>query len=187
MRAAFPPVFWHHEGMKRLLLSLRSIDKYVTFALMGVMALVVLAATVEVIVSIVRQLFTPALGLADVGSLQSVFGSVLLVLIGVELFESLKSYALEHAFRAEIVITVAMVAIARKVIILDVSHMEAPILLGIAAIIAALGVAYFLFTRRPAAAVEMRTLEWWNRQADDVRQELAAGKAASSAGEGEQR
>ncbi len=168
--------------MKRLLLSLRSIDKYVTFALMGVMALVVLAATVEVIVSIVRQLFTPPVGLADVGSLQTVFGSVLLVLIGVELFESLKSYALEHAFRAEIVITVAMVAIARKVIILDVSHMEAPILLGIAAIIAALGVAYFLFTRRSPAEGELRTLEWWNRQAGELAEEPTAGVSDHPAG-----
>lgn len=146
----------------RFLRMLKNVDKVVTYALMGIVAVVILVATVEVVIFIVRRIVEVSDEL-DPSQLQTIFGSVLLVLIGVELFESLKAYALEHVFRAEIVITVAMVAIARKVIILDVSHTEAPILLGIAAIIAALGVAYYLFTRKAVSEDELALLRWWNR------------------------
>jgi len=147
----------------KLLRLLKHFDKVVTFALMGIMALVVLAATVEVIIGIIGQLVAPPIGVLDTVSLQNIFGAVLLVLIGVELFESLKAYALEHVFRAEIVITVAMVAIARKVIILDVSHTDASLLFGIAAIVGALGIAYHLFTRNQPRDEDLALLRWWNK------------------------
>ena len=68
-----------------------------------------------------------------------------LVLIGVELLESIvKTYLEESSDHARIVIAVAIIAISRKVIILDVKDLSGTALLGIAAIILALTIGYYL-------------------------------------------
>lgn len=53
----------------------------------------------------------------------------------------------EHVIHAEIVLKVAMIAIARQVIILDVKELPSSTLLGIAAIIITPAVAYYLVNR----------------------------------------
>ncbi|MDW8072136.1 MAG: phosphate-starvation-inducible PsiE family protein, partial [Anaerolineae bacterium] len=53
-------------------------------------------------------------------------------------------YFQEHVIHAELVLEVAIIAIVRKVIILDVKELSSLTLIGIAAIIAALAGAYYL-------------------------------------------
>ena len=55
----------------------------------------------------------------------------LLVLIGVELLETVKMYLAKKTVHVEVVFTVAMIAIARKVIILDVKELFSLTLIGI--------------------------------------------------------
>ena len=68
----------------------------------------------------------------------------MLVLIGLELLETIRAYISEHVVHAEVVIEVAIIAIARKVIILDVKELDPLALIGIAAIIVALGGVYWI-------------------------------------------
>ena len=72
------------------------------------------------------------------------FGLVLVVLIGVELMESIHSYISSGKIRIEAVLTLALIAISRKIIILEAADYTAPALIGIAAVIVALALAYFL-------------------------------------------
>ena len=53
-----------------------------------------------------------------------VLGGFLLVLIGVELLDTIKAYFLENAIHVEIVVLLAIIAIARKVILLDPTGMS---------------------------------------------------------------
>ncbi len=55
----------------------------------------------------------------DMDELLGIFGFFLLVVIGIELLDTLKAYLRENVIHVEIVILVAVIAIARKVIILD--------------------------------------------------------------------
>ncbi len=67
-----------------------------------------------------------------------------MVLIGLELVESVKAYLEEDKVHAEIVFLVAIVAVARKIIILDYKNVTPGFLYGMAAIILALSGGYWL-------------------------------------------
>jgi len=73
------------------------------------------------------------------------FGYFLLVLIGLELLETIKAYLERREFHVEIIILVAIIAIARKVILLG--HATPGELIGIALIIIALCGGYYLLRK----------------------------------------
>jgi uncharacterized membrane protein (DUF373 family) len=80
-------------------------------------------------------------------ALQHVFAGVLLVLLGLELIETLNSYTAEHRIRIEVVLIVAMIALGRHIVQIDFEQMSAPGLLGMAALMMALAASYFLASR----------------------------------------
>lgn len=94
-----------------------------------------------------QDIFTEPVLLLEVEELLDIFSFFLLVLIGIELLETIKTYFDEHVVHAEIVLEVAMIAIARKVITLDYKDYPGLTLIGIAAIIVALAVAFFFIKR----------------------------------------
>lgn len=118
-------------------------EHLITMVLLLFMMLAVLLATVDVGRQIFSELLRQPFMLLEVTEVSSVFGFVFMVLIGLELLETIKTYLSSEQLHVEVVFLVAMIAIARKVILLDVKHMEAPILYGIAAIILALAVGFF--------------------------------------------
>ncbi len=59
----------------------------------------------------------------------------------------MKTHRTDKTAHDEVIITVAMIAIARKVIILDVKELPSMTLVGIAAIIVALSAAQFYYRR----------------------------------------
>jgi uncharacterized membrane protein (DUF373 family) len=77
-------------------------------------------------------------------ALQNVFGGVLLVLLGLELIDTLKVYFAEHSIRTEVILIVAMIAVGRHIIQIDYEHTSGLELIGMATIMVALAVSYFL-------------------------------------------
>lgn len=69
------------------------------------------------------------------------------MLIGIELLDTIKVYFKENVVHIEVVVLVAIIAIARNVVILKAEELPGETLLGIAAIIVALAVAYFLIRK----------------------------------------
>lgn len=126
---------------------LKKFEKAITVSLVVMMALVVLLSTVELGWIIINDIITPPAFLLEIDELLDIFGLFLLVLIGVELLETIKSYIKDNIVHYEVVLTVAMIAIARKVIILDVKELPSMTLIGIAAIILALAAANYCFRR----------------------------------------
>jgi uncharacterized membrane protein (DUF373 family) len=126
---------------------LEKFEHWIVNFLIVLMAVVVLLSTAELGYEIVRDVFTPPVGFLDIDELLGIFGSFLLVLIGVELLEILRAYLKEDAVHVEVVFAVALIAIARKVIILDVKDLPSQTLVGIAAIIAVLSIGYYLIKR----------------------------------------
>lgn len=89
--------------------------------------------------------------IADISELQKLaqrgFAAVLLLMLGLELLDSLRTYFTEHRVRLEMILIVAMIALGRHVILLDVEHLDAMQLLGISALALSLTTGYFLVKR----------------------------------------
>lgn len=126
---------------------LRRFEKAIVSVLAVLMALVVVLAMLELAWVLLVDVITPPVLILEVEELLDIFGLFLLVLIGVELLEILKAYLAEGVIHIEVVVTVAIIAIARKIIILDAADYTGLALIGIAVIIAALAATYYLVKR----------------------------------------
>lgn len=80
-------------------------------------------------------------------AMQGAFGGVLVVVLGLELIETLKVYFHEHQVRVEVIMTVGLIAVGRHVIQVDYEHVQASQLVGLGALIVALAFGYFLVGR----------------------------------------
>ena len=122
-------------------------EKIIIVVLLGLMMLAVFVSTIELGVILYQELMKPPKYLLDVKEMLEVFGFFLMVLIGLELLESIKTYLQEHRIPAKVVVLVALVAVSRKIIILDYKEISSDMLYGMSAIILSLSVAYFLVLR----------------------------------------
>lgn len=77
----------------------------------------------------------------------SVLGLFLTVLVALELIETVEVYFKKHSIHVEIVVLVAIIALARKVIILDLEKYESLTLIALALLVIALGATYFMVRR----------------------------------------
>jgi uncharacterized membrane protein (DUF373 family) len=113
------------------------------------MTLTVIFSTVDLAWLLIKDLLTPPTFLLDAKELKEIFGLFLLVLIGLELVESMQAYLEEHIIHAEVevILLIAMIAVARKIIIMDLDEVSFQTLLGIAAIIVGLAVGFYLLKR----------------------------------------
>ena len=127
---------------------LKKFEHIIVVSLITMMVIVVVLATIELGWIIIRDIITPPIILLEIDELLEIFGFFLLVLIGIELLETIKAYLLTNVVHVEIVLEVALIAIARKVIILDIKKYESLTLVGIAALISAVALAFWVIKRR---------------------------------------
>jgi uncharacterized membrane protein (DUF373 family) len=128
---------------------IKKFERMIIMALVVMMALVLLFATIELAWIISKDILSPPIFLLEIDELLEIFGLFMLVLIGIELMETIvKSYLRQSCDHARIVISVAIIAIARKVIILDIKDTSGLLLLGLAGLMLALCVGYFLVKNR---------------------------------------
>jgi uncharacterized membrane protein (DUF373 family) len=78
---------------------------------------------------------------------QNAFGGALLVLLGLELLETVRTYFAEHRVRLEVIMIVAMIAVSRHIITIDFGHADGLWLIGVASLVVALAAAYYLIKR----------------------------------------
>ena len=128
---------------------LTKIQKFTVLALAGMFVVVVVLSTVHLGVLIVQEVWTPPRFLIRVQGLLEIFGYFLLVLIGVELLETLKAYMKKDVIHVRVVLEVALIAMARKVIIEETNTVPSLTLFGIAALILALGIAFYFERQSP--------------------------------------
>ena len=128
---------------------LERFERTVVLILLAMMSFVVFLTTVELAVILIQEMIKPPVLLLNIEEMLTVFGFFLMVLIGIELMETVKIYIERRTVYVEVILMVAVIAIARKVIILDVKEMDTGSLLGIAAIILALAIGYLAIKRAP--------------------------------------
>jgi len=119
------------------------VQKTTVLILAGMLIVVMILSTIHLGVLIGQEIMKPPRFLIPVQGLLQIFGYFLLVLIGVELIETLKAYVKKDAIHVRIVLEVALIAMARKVIIEEPNEVPGITLFGIAALILALGIASY--------------------------------------------
>lgn len=116
------------------------------------MALITLSL-LDLVYLIVRGLGAEMLSIGTVGALQKAmqdgFSGILLVLIGLELLETVRAYLEDHRIRVEVVLIVAVIALGRHVVEFEPDAQSWPTLIGIAALMLALTGGYFLIRHQP--------------------------------------
>ena len=134
---------------------LKWFERMVVLALIVMMSLVILLSTVELGWIIILDMITPPIILPQISELLEIFGFFLLILIGIELLETLRAYLVEQVVHVEVVLEVALIAIARKVIILEPKEMASLTVFAIAGLILALATGFLLVrrSRRRSSAV----------------------------------
>jgi uncharacterized membrane protein (DUF373 family) len=98
---------------------LGKIQKFTVLVLAGLLVVVVALSTLHLGILIAEEIWKPPRFLISVQSLLEIFGYFLLVLIGVELLETLRAYMRKDVIHVRVVLEVALIAMARKVIILE--------------------------------------------------------------------
>ena len=127
---------------------LKKCEKVMIQALMVMMAIVLVLATLDLGWLILKDIASPPYVFLSVGQLLEIFGLFMLVVIGIELLETImKTYITQNQPHYEVVLSVAIIAIARKVIILDLKEVDSLSLVGIASIVVALTAGYYLMKR----------------------------------------
>jgi uncharacterized membrane protein (DUF373 family) len=86
--------------------------------------------------------------LLQINDILATFGAFLAVLIAIEIFINISMYLSTDVIPVRLVIATALMAIARKVIIFDFERITPPYIYGTAAVVLALGITYWLITKR---------------------------------------
>ncbi|MCJ7687324.1 MAG: phosphate-starvation-inducible PsiE family protein [Desulfobacteraceae bacterium] len=83
-----------------------------------------------------------------VSDILSLFGAVLVVLIAIEIFFNITLYLREDVIHVRLVVATALMAIARKVIVLDYKELGPHYIYATGAVVLALGITYWLLREK---------------------------------------
>lgn len=96
-----------------------------------------------------RRLIQPPILVLRLNDILFLFGALLVVLIAIEIFINITLYLREDVIHVKLVIATALMAIARKVIVLDYKEVGYEYVYATAAVVLALGITYWLIVRKP--------------------------------------
>lgn len=120
--------------------------KWMSFILLILMTIIVAIAIVELGIILYVDIFDPTDGVLflEIDDLFRIFGFFFIILIGFELVETVEMYFKDNIIHAEVVLLVAVIAVSRKVILLDLEKYDPIAIIGLGIIIIALGGCYWL-------------------------------------------
>jgi uncharacterized membrane protein (DUF373 family) len=108
------------------------------------MVVVILLGVLDVVYHLYDDLKTPPLLHLSVSEIFEIFGAFMVVLIAIEIFINIRLYLGSNTLPIKLVLATALMAIARKVIVLDLTDTPAIYVFAIGIVTLALGVTYWL-------------------------------------------
>lgn len=112
------------------------------------MVFVIIWGLGDVLYVLYQRLNTPPFFLLNINDIFQTFGAFMAVLIAIEIFINIRLYLGTDVLPVQLVIATALMAIARKVIVLDLDKITADYVAGIAAVVLALGITYWLISKK---------------------------------------
>ncbi len=122
---------------------IENIEVLVSKVLSLLMVVVILVAIADLGIFIFKELFTAPYGKFNT-TLYTIFGLFLNILIALEILENITAYLRKHVFQVELVIVTSLIAIARKIIILDLEKVGGIDIIGLGIAILALSISYLI-------------------------------------------
>ena len=120
-------------------------ETWINWAVLLMMALVVLMLAIGFAIDLGRDVLSYPTGTISNEQLYAIFSDLLLILIGLELMHTVKVYLQDHTVHVEVILAVSLVALARKVIAVNVKDQASSI--GLALLIIALAASHWLLRR----------------------------------------
>jgi uncharacterized membrane protein (DUF373 family) len=127
----------------------------VSRVLAAIMVMVIIWGVADVVYVLHQRLMAPPFMLLEIKDILATFGAFMAVLIAIEIFHNIILYVEDNHNRqlaVEIVLGTALMAIARKVIVLDFNEVGAGHVYATAAVTLALSVGYYLIVIRAQGA-----------------------------------
>lgn len=134
---AEPLVHWLHVAIR-----------YSVRVLAVLMTVVIILSVADVAWVLYNRLLTPPVGLLSVNDILATFGTFMATLIAIEIFVNIVLYLRDDVLHVKLVLATALMAIARKVIVLDYKTIEPEYVWATAAIIFALSIGYWLVVKK---------------------------------------
>jgi len=123
---------------------LKYIESVLIIGILTVICVILILAFIDIVYELKQKVIMPPRFVIDADGLMDLFSLLLVILIGLELLETVKAYLKDDIVHVEFIILVAIIAIARKVIVWDFNKFQVEELLSLAAMIVGLGITYFL-------------------------------------------
>lgn len=118
------------------------VAKILSLALAGI----IIVSIFDLFKYLASQLLTEPIGFFNI-TLLEIFGLFLNVLIALELLENITAYFKKNIFHAELVIVISLVAVARKIIIFDLTKYSGNELIALGVAILCLAASYWLIKK----------------------------------------
>jgi uncharacterized membrane protein (DUF373 family) len=125
-------------------------ERFLAAILLLLIAVVAVISVAELCFVLYKDLTSPLGLFLGLNELFEVFGMFLVVLIAVELMSSIYMYMKDKSVHVELMLLIAITALTRKVVILDMETSDPMTMLGIAALLGTLIGGYYL-VKRPGA------------------------------------
>lgn len=133
---------------KKFVKMITDIEMIIYLVLMIILIGILIFSTYELAYLIIIALFfDDSLLKLETRGILAAFEFFLLILIGLELMETIKSFLENRRIQVEIVIILAIIAVARKIIIIDPMVISNDVLFGIGVVIFALTAGYFFIKK----------------------------------------
>lgn len=136
------------EHQDALIKFLHRIIRYSVKLLAILMVFVINWGIGDVIYVLYQRLNAPPRFLLNINDIFHTFGAFMAVLIAIEIFINVRLYLGTHMLPVQLVLATALMAIARKVIVLDLESITAEYVFAIASVVLALGIAYWLVAKK---------------------------------------
>ncbi len=130
-----------------LIQKLRIVIRFSVRCLAVLMTMVILWGVLDVAWEIFEKLRTPPVMLMTISDILATFGAFMAVLIAIEIFINITIYLRDDVIHVKIVMATALMAIARKVIILDFSLVSPEYMFATAALVFAMSIGYWLVVK----------------------------------------
>lgn len=132
-------IFKDRNFLKIIHVTENIVSKILSIALI----IVILVSLFDLMLVLVKDLFIEPDNFFN-NTLIEIFGFFLNILIALELLENITVYLRKHVVQLELVLTTALIAVARKIIIFDPAKYEKVDLIALGVAIICLAISYFL-------------------------------------------
>jgi uncharacterized membrane protein (DUF373 family) len=148
----------------------RKTERIIIYSLIIMMGSILVLATIELGYYLAHSIIKSDYLLLDLDSLMDLFGVFLLVLIGIELLDTIKVYLKENVVHVEVVVLVAIIALARKVVVLKLEEWDGLMIGGLGLLIVALAVTYYFIKKAGLFECKMEDEQKSNKCGDNIQE-----------------